>query len=138
MERPDRYARLIRSFAVQAWPLRWRPSGRQPRSRSWWCHRDTVRRACPRAPREPIGQVSLRVTVEYYAALLFFLAVSITHNGVWRAPERMLVPHDDWLRRSIKETARAYGLAVLCAWLLVLFAPEEVAAEIVVALRKRR
>jgi hypothetical protein len=31
----------------------------------------------------PSEKVSLRVTVEYYAALLFFLAVSVTHNGVW-------------------------------------------------------
>ncbi len=30
----------------------------------------------------------------------------------------MLVPHDDWLRRSLKENARAFGLAILCAWLL--------------------
>jgi hypothetical protein len=66
----------------------------------------------------PSEKVSLRVTVEYYAGLLFF-AVSITHNGVWgERQSRMLVPHDDWLRRSIKETARAFGLAILCAWLL--------------------
>ena len=30
----------------------------------------------------------------------------------------MLVPHDDWMRRSIKETAGGFGLAILCAWLL--------------------
>jgi hypothetical protein len=30
----------------------------------------------------------------------------------------MLVPYDDWLRRSVKETTRAFGLAILCAWLL--------------------
>jgi hypothetical protein len=64
-------------------------------------------------------KVGLRVTVEYYAALLFFLAVSVTHNGVWgERQDRILVPHDDRLRRSVKETARAYGLAILCAWLL--------------------
>jgi hypothetical protein len=41
----------------------------------------------------------LRITVEYYAALLLFLAVSITHNGVWgERQNRMLVPRDDWLR----------------------------------------
>lgn len=67
----------------------------------------------------PSEKISLRVTVEYYAALLFFLAVSVTHNGVWgERQNRMLVPHHDWLRRSVKETARAYGLAILCAWLL--------------------
>jgi hypothetical protein len=67
----------------------------------------------------PSEKVGLRVSVEYYAALLFFLAVSVTHNGVWgERQNRMLVPHDDWLRRSVKETARAYGLAILCAWLL--------------------
>jgi hypothetical protein len=67
----------------------------------------------------PSAKVSLRVTVEYYAALLFILAVSVTHNGVCgQRQNRMLVPPDDWLRRSIKETARAYGLAILCAWLL--------------------
>jgi hypothetical protein len=67
-------------------------------------------------PRET---VSLRVGVEYYAALLFFLAVSVTHNGVWgERQNRTPVPHDDWMRRSVKETARAYGLAILCAWLL--------------------
>jgi hypothetical protein len=67
----------------------------------------------------PAEKIALRVTVEYYAALLFFLAVSITHNGVWgERQNRMLVPHDDWLRRSVKQTARAYGLAILCAWLL--------------------
>jgi hypothetical protein len=60
-----------------------------------------------------------RVEDQYYAALLFFLAVSVTHNGVWgERQNRMLVPHDDWLCRSIKETARAYSLAILCAWLL--------------------
>jgi hypothetical protein len=38
---------------------------------------------------------------------------------VWgERQDRTLVPHDDWLRRSVKETARAYGLAILCAWLL--------------------
>lgn len=43
--------------------------------------------------------VTLRITVEYYAALLFFLAVSITRNGVWgERQNRMLVPRDDWLR----------------------------------------
>jgi hypothetical protein len=31
----------------------------------------------------PAEKIALRVTVEYYAALLFFLAVSITHNSVW-------------------------------------------------------
>jgi hypothetical protein len=67
----------------------------------------------------PADKVALRVAVEYYAALLFFLAVSITHNGVWgERQNRVLVPRDDWLRRSIKETAGAFGLAVLCAWLL--------------------
>src|SRR5512132_1175263 len=67
----------------------------------------------------PSEKVGLRVTVEYYAALLFFLAVSITHNGVWgERQNRMLVPRDDWLRRSLKETARAFGVAILCAWLL--------------------
>jgi hypothetical protein len=67
----------------------------------------------------PSDKVALRVNIEYYAALLFFLAVSVTHNGVWGERQNMmLVPHDDWLRRSIKETARAYGLAILCAWLL--------------------
>jgi hypothetical protein len=30
----------------------------------------------------------------------------------------MLVPHADWLRRSIKETSGAYGFAIVCAWLL--------------------
>jgi hypothetical protein len=63
--------------------------------------------------------VTLRITVEYYAALLFFLAVSVTRNGVWgERQNRMLVPYDDWLRRSVKETTRAFGLAILCAWLL--------------------
>jgi hypothetical protein len=67
----------------------------------------------------PAEKIALRVTVEYYAALLFFLAVSITHNGVWgERQNRMLVPHDDWLRRSIKETSGAYGFAILSAWLL--------------------
>ena len=28
------------------------------------------------------------------------------------------MPRDDWLRRSLKETARAFGVAILCAWLL--------------------
>jgi hypothetical protein len=61
----------------------------------------------------PLEKVGLRVTVEYYAALLFFLAVSITHNGVWgERQHRMLVPRDDWLRRSLKETARAFGVAI--------------------------
>ncbi|HZA81863.1 MAG TPA: integrase core domain-containing protein, partial [Actinomycetes bacterium] len=47
------------------------------------------------------------------------IAVSVTHNGVWgERQDRMLVPHDDWMRRSVKETARGYGLAMLCAWLL--------------------
>jgi hypothetical protein len=69
--------------------------------------------------QNPAEKVSLRLIVEYYAALLFFLAVSVTHNGVWgERQDRTLVPHDDWLRRSVKETARAYGLAILCAWLL--------------------
>jgi hypothetical protein len=69
--------------------------------------------------KNPAEKVSLRIIVEYYAALLFFLAVSITHNGVWgERQDRTLVPHDDWLRRSVKETARAYGLAILCAWVL--------------------
>ena len=55
----------------------------------------------------PSEKISLRVTVEYYAALLFFLAVSVTHNGVWgERQNRMLAPRDDWLRRSVKETAR--------------------------------
>ncbi|HKQ02787.1 MAG TPA: hypothetical protein VJ735_20890 [Actinomycetes bacterium] len=67
----------------------------------------------------PSEKLSLRVTIEYYAALLFFLAVSVTHNGVWGERQKStLVPHDDWLRRSVKETARVYGLAILCAWLL--------------------
>jgi hypothetical protein len=67
----------------------------------------------------PADKVSLRVIVDYYAALLFFLAVSITRHGVWgERQSRMLLPHDDWLRRSVKETGRAYGLAILCAWLL--------------------
>jgi hypothetical protein len=67
----------------------------------------------------PSEKVSLRVTVEYYAALLFLLAVSITRNGVWgERQNRMLVPHDDWIRRSIKETTGGFGLAILCAWLL--------------------
>jgi hypothetical protein len=67
----------------------------------------------------PAEKVGLRVTIEYYAALLFFLAVSVTHNGVWgERQNRELVPHDDWLRRSVKVTARAYGLAILCAWVL--------------------
>lgn len=67
----------------------------------------------------PSEKVSLRVIVEYYAALLFFLAVSITHNGVWgELQNRMLVPRADWLRRSVKETAGGFGLAILCAWLL--------------------
>jgi hypothetical protein len=67
----------------------------------------------------PAEKVGLRVTIEYYAALQFFLAVSITRNGVWgQRQNRMLVPHDDWMRRSIKETAGGFGLAVLCAWLL--------------------
>jgi hypothetical protein len=67
----------------------------------------------------PSEKISLRVTVEYYAALLFFLAVSVTHNGVWgERQNRMLVPRDDWLRRSVKETSRAFGLAIFCAWLL--------------------
>jgi hypothetical protein len=45
----------------------------------------------------PSEKVFLRVTVEYDAALLFFLAVSVTHNGVWgERQDRMLVPHDDW------------------------------------------
>jgi hypothetical protein len=51
--------------------------------------------------------------------LQFFLAVSVTRNGVWgQRQDRMLVPHDDWMRRSIKETAGGFGLAILCAWLL--------------------
>jgi hypothetical protein len=67
----------------------------------------------------PAEKVGLRVAVEYYAALLFFLAVSITRNGVWgEHRNRMLVPHADWLRRSIKETSGAYGFAIVCAWLL--------------------
>jgi hypothetical protein len=67
----------------------------------------------------PAEKVGLRVTVEYYAALLFFLAVSITRNGVWgEHRNRMLVPHADWLRRSIKQTSGAYGFAIVCAWLL--------------------
>lgn len=70
--------------------------------------------------RENLSQkISLRVTVEYYAALLFFLAASITRNGVWgERQNRMLVPREDWLRRSVKETAGGFGLAILCAWLL--------------------
>jgi hypothetical protein len=67
----------------------------------------------------PSEKVFLRVTVEYYAALLFFIAVSVTYSGVWgERQDRMLVPHDDWLRRSVQETARAYGVAILCAWFL--------------------
>jgi hypothetical protein len=69
----------------------------------------------------PAERVGLRVAVEYYAALVFFLAVSITRYGVWGAYEdrnRMLVPRPDWLRRSIKQTAGAYGFAIVCAWLL--------------------
>jgi hypothetical protein len=67
----------------------------------------------------PAEKVGLRVTIEYYAALLFFLAVSITRNGVWgHRQNTMLVPHDDWMCRSIKETAGGFGLAILCAWLL--------------------
>jgi hypothetical protein len=67
----------------------------------------------------PAERVGLRVTIEYYAALLFFLAVSITRHGVWgERQNRMLVPRDDWLRRSLKETAGGFGLAILCAWLL--------------------
>ena len=64
----------------------------------------------------PAEKVGLRVTVEYYAALLFFLAVSVTHNGVWGEHQnRMLVPRADWLRRSLKETSRAFGYAGRCA-----------------------
>jgi hypothetical protein len=67
----------------------------------------------------PAEKVGLRVAVEYYATLLFFLAVSISRNGVWgEHRNRMLVPHADWLRRSIKETSGAYGFAIVCAWLL--------------------
>jgi hypothetical protein len=32
--------------------------------------------------------------------------------------ERTLMPHDDWLRRAIKETAGVYAAALLCAWLV--------------------
>ena len=105
-------------FAIQASRLLWLQSeSNQGRTRGGR-HRAPVRRACPHAPGEPVGE-GLRVTVEYYAALLFFLAVSVTQNGAWgERQDRMLVPHDDWLRRSVKETARAYGLAILCAWLL--------------------
>jgi hypothetical protein len=71
------------------------------------------------ARENPTEKVGLRVTIEYYAALQFFLAVSITRNGVWgERQNRMLVPHDDWMRRSLKETAGGFGLAILCAWLL--------------------
>ena len=67
----------------------------------------------------PAERVGLPVAVEYYAALVFFLAVSITRNGVWgEHRNRMLVPHADWLRRSIKQTSGAYGFAIVCAWLL--------------------
>jgi hypothetical protein len=67
----------------------------------------------------PAQKVGLRVAVEYYAALLFFLAVSITRNGVWgEHRNRMLRPRTDWLRRSIKQTSGAFGFAIVCAWLL--------------------
>ncbi len=72
-----------------------------------------------RWPREPVRGGLAPGHRRVLRRLLFFLAVSITHNGVWgQRQNRMLVPYDDWLRRSIKETARAYGLAILCAWLL--------------------
>lgn len=64
-------------------------------------------------------QVAIRVTAEYYAALLFFLAASVIRHGIWgERQNKMLVPHADWMRRSLKESARAYGAAILCAWLL--------------------
>jgi hypothetical protein len=67
----------------------------------------------------PAEKVGLRIAVEYYAAMLFFLPVSITRNGVWdEHRNRMLVPHPDWLRRSIKETSGAHGFTIVCAWLL--------------------
>lgn len=69
--------------------------------------------------RSPPEDTTLRIITEYYAALLFFLAVSATRHGVWgERQNKMLVPHADWLRRSLKESARAYGTAILCAWLL--------------------
>jgi hypothetical protein len=69
--------------------------------------------------RRSPSQTALRIVTEYYAALLFFLAVSVTRHGVWgERQNKMLVPHADWLRRSLKESARAYGTAILCAWLL--------------------
>lgn len=63
--------------------------------------------------------VGLRVIIEYYAAFLFFLAVSVVRNGVWgERKQKALVPHDDWLRRSAKESAGAFGAAIVCAWLI--------------------
>jgi hypothetical protein len=63
--------------------------------------------------------LELRVIIEYYAALLFFLGVSVTRHGVWgERSQRTLLPHDDWLQRSIKETAGVFAAALLCAWLI--------------------
>jgi hypothetical protein len=65
------------------------------------------------------NSIELRVLIEYYAALLFFLGVSVTRHGVWgERSQRTLLPRDDWLRRSIKETAGVYAAALLCAWLI--------------------
>jgi hypothetical protein len=63
--------------------------------------------------------IELRLIIEYYAALLFFFAVSVVRHGVWgERRQGTLAPHDDWMRRAIGETAGAYAAAILCAWLL--------------------
>jgi multisubunit Na+/H+ antiporter MnhB subunit len=63
--------------------------------------------------------LGLRLSIEYYAALLFFLGVSVAKNGIWgERKQRVLVPHEDWLRRSWKETAGSFGAAIVLAWIV--------------------
>ncbi len=63
--------------------------------------------------------VGLRLTIEYYAAFLFFLGVSVAKNGIWgERRQRVLVPREDWLRRSWRETAGSFGAAIVLAWIV--------------------
>jgi hypothetical protein len=63
--------------------------------------------------------VELRLIIEYYAALLFFFAVSVARHGVWgERRQGILAPQDAWMRRAIRETAGTYAAAILCAWLI--------------------
>ena len=70
--------------------------------------------ACPQ-PAPPAAHL----IIEYYAALLFFFAVAVARHGVWgERRQGTLAPHDDWMRRAIRETAGLYAAAIVCAWLI--------------------